>query len=500
MACGWYSHAVADPNSSTGTWRLSRRETSILAFAFLIILGFGFNLELRTALRRVPMTDLGVYVCGAGAVRDGQDLYQIVDWRKWHYNYPPALAILMRPLAHPVPVPPPALPLGTPRTAANTPWGYSIDAPGHYYGLKSDNARFFWIVAIWYVISVSLTFLSAHALACALERRRWPEPPPSEKGLRRRWWALRVIPILICITSIGTDFSRGQVDLVMLAAISLAVYFASREQGLAAGIFLSVPACMKVFPALILWYPVWRRHWRMIFGTVVGLVLLLVVLPVVVLGPKRTVESYQTYATVLLKPGLGAGQDASRAKELTNMGATDNQSLLATIHRWSYPPGQRPPKATPAERLSSYAVGGLMLLGWSFIAGWRRKDSPRQLALLFGTLMGITLVLSPVAHNYYFLLLMPLITGLVDEALALNRPGARNRTVIISLSAFMVIDMLARLPGIGRWLRELGLPLLSLVGLICLGGFIVYQYRRTHDNGGQSLLETSGANPITPAA
>ncbi len=85
-------------------------------------------------------------------------------------------------------------------------------------------------------------FLSAHALACALEGRPSYEAPPSEKDPRRRWWALRSIPILICITSVGTDFSRGQVDLVMLAAISLAIYFASREQGLTAGVLLSVPA------------------------------------------------------------------------------------------------------------------------------------------------------------------------------------------------------------------------------------------------------------------
>jgi len=491
---------VAEPISSPASWALSRRESATLSAVSLILLAFGFNLELRTALRRVPMTDLGVYVCGAGAVRDGQDLYRIVDWRDWHYNYPPAMAILLRPLAHPVPVPPPVLPPGIARTAENTPWGYLIDAPGNYYGLKPDNLRFFWIVAAWYLISVSLTFLSAHTLACAVERRRWQEPPPSEIKLRQRWWALRVIPMLICITSIGTDFSRGQVDLVMLAAIALAIYFASRNSGLLAGIFLAVPACIKVFPALILWYPVWRRHWRMIFGMGVGLTFLLVVLPVVVLGPQRTVEYYQTFITVLVKPGLGAGQDASRAQELTNMGATDNQSLLATIHRWSYPPDRRPLNATPSERLSSQVVGGLLLLGWSFIAGWRRTDSPRQLALLLGTLMGITLVVSPVAHNYYFLLLMPLITGLVDEALTLRGHGARDWTIIISLSAFMVIDILARLPGIGRWLRELGLPLLTMVGLICLGALILYRRCRTHDDGDQNSRDLSRAIPIAHPA
>ena len=463
----------------------------MVSLTILFLLGFGCLLEFRTALRRQPMTDLGVFVCSAGAIRDGQNPYLIADWHGWHYVYPPALAILMRPLAHPVPVPPTPPAPGTPRTAANTPWGYAIDAPGVHYGLNQDNIRFFWLVAVWYVISVGLTFLSAHTLACALEQRRWKDPPPAALELRRRWWALRTLPLLFCITSVGTDLSRGQVDLLMLAAISLALYFASRGAGLASGLFLSVPASIKMFPVLLLWYPVWRRQWRVIFGAAAGLVFFLLVIPMVALGPQRAAESYKTLIDVLVKPGLGAGNDTSRAQELTNMGATDNQSLLATIHRWSFRPDKRPLKATRLERFTSYAVGGSLLLGWSLVSGWRRKDSPRHFILLFGTLIGITLILSPVAHNYYFLLLMPLMVGLVDESLAAQERGARDWPIDISLIGFMVIDILARLPKIGNVLRELGLPFLSVVGLICLAAIIVSRQRHPAESSDPSPCSTS---------
>jgi len=33
----------------------------------------------------------------------------------------------------------------------------------------------------------------------------------------------------------------------------------------------------------------------------------------------------------------------------------------------------------------------------------------------------------------------------------------------------MLIDMLARFPTVGPWLRDAGLPLLSLVGLLAVG-------------------------------
>jgi len=176
------------------------------------------------------------------------------------------------------------------------------------------------------------------------------------------------------------------------------------------------------------------------------------------------------------------------------MGATDNQSLLATIHRWIYPAGDRPLKATRAERLSCYAVGGLMLFGWSVAAGRRRKDSPRQLTLILGTLMGITLVVSPVAHNYYFLLLLPLIAGLIDEALTRYEHGLRTQAIIISLGVFTLIDILARIPGIGGRLRERGLPLLTMVELICLAGIIIYWDDRKRESTDQSPLEASDAS------
>src|SRR5512143_3378061 len=113
-------------DNSRGKWEFSRREKSWLAFAAFLLLLFGGLVERRTALRRMPMTDLGVFTSAAAAVRDGSSLYDATDWHGWHYQYPPAFAILFRPFALAI-APLPELPPGTPRTAANTPWAYEID-------------------------------------------------------------------------------------------------------------------------------------------------------------------------------------------------------------------------------------------------------------------------------------------------------------------------------------------------------------------------------------
>lgn len=475
------------PACPSGSWRFRRGERLGLAVALFIILVFGANLEKRTALRRTPMTDLGVFACAAGAVRDGENLYTICDWHGWHYQYPPTLAILFRPLALPVPAGPPSLPPGEPRTKSNTPWGYRIDAPGNFYGLDEQNARFFWIVAVWYAVSVALIFLSAHALACALEGSSLGRPPPEGKAERRRWWALRTLPLLICVGSLGTELSRGQVDVLTLAAISLGLYLATTNREFNAGLCLSFPATVKLFPPFLLLYPIWRRRWRMTAGVVAGLVLALAILPAVALGPPRAVELYRLWAQVLARPALGHGTDPARAIELA-MNTTDNQSLLAFIHNWKYHDLRRdlrPPIAAPWERYAVYALGALMLLGVGIVSGMRRRDQPHELFIIAGILVGLAFVVSPISHNFYYLVLLPLIAALLDRGLADGSGRARNSTLLLVPAIFMLVDILARLPKIGALLRDAGVPLLSMVALMCAGAMVL----RKHKDSAPAICE-----------
>jgi len=406
-------NALPDPSRG---WSFSRKESVWLVIGLFALAAFGANVERRTALRRTPMTDLGVFACAAGAVCSGENLYTITDWHGWHYQYPPALAVLFTPLALPVPTGPPALAKGVTRTESNTPWGYDIASHARYYGLHAENARFFWIVAVWYVFSVALILFSTHALVCALDKRNLRDPPPAAPIERRRWWLLRTLPLLVCAGSLGTDLSRGQVDVLMLAAIALGIYLTVSGRTTGGGFWLSLPAAIKLFPALLIIYPVWRRQWRMIAGVVAGLALALVIVPAAVLGPMRAAELSRMWIEVLAKPALGQSADPTRTRELTGMAGTDNQSLLAFIHNWRYHDlarEKRPQQAPPAERYTSYAIGALMLLGVTLAMGARRPDSPRDVLIAAGLLIGVALVVNPVTHNYYFLLLLPLVVGLL---------------------------------------------------------------------------------------
>ncbi|MDQ6940439.1 MAG: hypothetical protein M3119_09825, partial [Verrucomicrobiota bacterium] len=156
-------------------WHFNRHEKIALAIGLALVLTFGAYVERKTALRRRPNTDLSVFTRAAWAVRHGENLYNVTESHGWHYGYPPAIAILFTPLAIAPPKSLPPLGPGEKRTEANTPWGYQVSHANSVYGLHQENFPFFCIVALWFAISVALTCLSAHLLACALKEHKWAQ-------------------------------------------------------------------------------------------------------------------------------------------------------------------------------------------------------------------------------------------------------------------------------------------------------------------------------------
>src|SRR5262249_7295258 len=137
-----------------------------------------------------PMTDLQVYLRAAWAVRNGHDLYAIIDDNKWHYHYPAVFAILLVPLA-------------------NAPAGQN-----HPWMLPFHEA-----VALWYCFSLLCLVAAAHWLASALEEQSTDPAVRAQPRWCYRWWALRLWPVLVCITPVGQTLVRGQVNLLVLAML-----------------------------------------------------------------------------------------------------------------------------------------------------------------------------------------------------------------------------------------------------------------------------------------
>src|SRR5262249_18739628 len=157
------------------------------------------------------------------------------DANDWHYHYPPLFAILLAPLADPPP--------GADRTFA-LPFAVSV--------------------AVFYLLSVACLVWGVHALARAVEETI---PCPDS---RTRWWSLRLWPILLGLPAITATVVRGQVGLQLLVLLCGLGASLLRGQRGRAGLWLAAAICLKVIPAYLLIYPLWRRDLRCLAGCAAG--------------------------------------------------------------------------------------------------------------------------------------------------------------------------------------------------------------------------------------
>ena len=310
------------------------------------------------------MGDLDCFLRAAWAVRSGADLYTVTDDNGFHYNYPPLLAILATPLADP-----PHKDLSV--SAARTVSLLGACGGGPLLAVSAQAADetpllpdspptipfipFALSVAIVYLVNLSCLAFAVHMLAAVLE------PAPVS---RFRWYAFRVWPILACMIPIGHTLMRGQANFLVLALVTAGLAATLRGRNFQAGLWLAGAACLKIFPAFLFLFPLWRRDRRCMAGGAVGFLLGLVVIPLAALGPARTWQCYARLGNVLVLPALGADGDQSRAEELTKVnGAADNQSLLCVLHNTFHRDrATRPQQASSGERLASYFLGGLLTL------------------------------------------------------------------------------------------------------------------------------------------
>ena len=366
---------------------LSRGERFALLVLFVAFVVFAGLVELRSALQQTRKGDLNVFLRAGWAIRADANPYAVTDDNGFHYHYPPLLAILAAPLAD--------APAGADRTNM-LPYAVSV--------------------GVCYLLNVFFLAYAVHRLARALEETTaGPFRLTWSRG-SRGWWAVRVVPVLACLIPIGHTLMRGQVNLLLLALFAGFLADLLRRRPLRAGLWLAGAICVKIIPVYLLLLPLWRRDGRCLAGCAIGLGLGLAVVPLVVLGPTRTRDCYREMVQTVLLPGLGAGADASRAEELTNQTATEGQSILTAMHNTLHPDfTTRPPKASPAVRLVSQFLGGLLTLTTLWAFGWRRRGDSVDLVLFFGVLVLNMLLISPVCHLHYFSLALPLVMALLVQ-------------------------------------------------------------------------------------
>ena len=410
--------AISNPARRSLHERPYRWEMLGVWFIVVLLVAFAVVTEFRSAFLQRPMTDAQVYFRAAWAIRANTDLYGITDDNEWHYHYPPLLAILMAPLAD--------APAGADRTGL-LPYAVSV--------------------AVWYLLSVAFLIFAAHHLARAAEECSADPYLRAPPRWSRRWWALRLLPLTACLPAALCTLAHGQVNLLLLAVLcAMAAAFLRRRSG-QAGLWLAGAICLKLIPLYLLIYPLWRRDLRCLAGCAAGLFIGFALIPAVVMGPERTWDSYEEWLEVLIRPGLGHGEDQSRAQELTDITTTDSQSFLAILHSLQNPDAAtRPHAPTQALRRAHWLIGGLLTLITLFACGRARREEGTAELTFLGSLIILMALLSPVCHFHYFCLVLPLVMALVAAEGAHYPLPALSRRLALLIGMVIITNCLPHLP------------------------------------------------------
>jgi hypothetical protein len=341
---------------------------------------------------------------------------------------------------------------------------------------------------LWYFLSLGFLALGIHRLAGALEERSADPEVRIQAAGCRRWWALRLWPFLACLPPIGHTLMRGQSNPILLALLCGAVAATLRGQRTRSGFWLAGAICLKVYPAFLLLFPLWRRDGRALAACALGLMVGLLLIPAAVFGIAGTVAHYQRYNEVFVLPALGLGSDTSRADEIMDSIANDSQSLQSAMHNSLHLNRYTRPPRPSAGVLWGARLAGCILTLLTLLAAVRRR-SPAATVLFFGALVAVMLLNTPVCHTHYFSFLVPLVIGLVTVAWQ-GRSDLRLGPVLTTLLAMnATVYILCSLPGL-EVLRDLGLTLYPAL-LLWLAGILAL--RRQADEG-----LTASAEPASP--
>jgi hypothetical protein len=361
---------------------LIHRDRLAIGLLVLVAVAAGVLTEMRSAFAQRRHTDAGVYFRAAWAVRAGENPYTLADDNGWHFTYPVLVAIVFSPFAD--------APAGVPQPALALPYPVSV--------------------AVWYALSFALLVWSSHHLCRALEDAHPDGPRRTPLGGRRFWW-VRCWPIWICLPAIGSTIVRGQMNLLVLALLSGCIAAVIRGQRARAGWWLAAATCVKVIPGLLVLYPLFKRDWRMLGHFALGAVVGVVVIPVVALGPEQARETTETFVNQTILPGLTTNHGAL-SNELTDMTATDNQSVRAIIHAAANWGQKLPPEASASTKLM-HAVVSVLMIAATFLAARRCADPRYRTLFLLGALVIVCVAVTPVNHTHYMALALPAVLGLV---------------------------------------------------------------------------------------
>jgi hypothetical protein len=393
--------AVASPtHNSLRGWARS----SVIAIAVAMVFGLGCVSLYRAAYAPDHRSDFTVYTAAGDAARAGADLYKAQNPRGLSYVYPPPFAILMVPFS--------VLPV-------------SLGA------------------LVWYALSVLLTFWSLRmCVAMVREERQFDGDT---------FW-LAVLAAVLVLPWFIQGAAEGQATLLMSWLVVAALYWQTNHRPILGPTCLAGAILLKVFPAVLIAYFVWRQKWRFVAATLAMVAIGALGPPAMVFGWNKTLTYWQEWASVVAAPSLGNDQqhrDSPVNGQLLSPYKVRSQTLQAVCWRLT---GARHAR----EIAATAAVVMLAVIG---LVGWRSR--PRSESLIVSAVLVWMILAAPLSEFHYLLVLllpmMALVFVAAHESDRATRWLARAALAVFAVAGLLTVGFVP--------LQQIGLLCWAMIGL-----------------------------------
>jgi hypothetical protein len=380
----------------------------------LLVIAIGYSTVYRAGPYRIGgrtwgslihRCDLSVFVSAGRAALKGTEIYEARNMRGWRYVYPPPFALLMMPFA--------VIPL-------------------------------IWASLIWYLLSVTaivfsvrLTWALLATVHCHSGNLRW----------------LALLPSALVLWLLISALQHGQTTPLVLWLVMTALACERSGRNVCGGIALAAAILIKVFPALLIAYFVWRRKWRVVGITIIAMFMGGFILPSLIYGARRNLTYWNEWIGIVALPAVSSQSDVESnplGRTLLSPSLLNNQSLSAVL--WRIKGG-----AQSSRMIALAILAAMAIITW--LAG-RRTQPDCDLALLSSFIAWMVLV-PPVSWAHYFMLLLLPLTVLVF----LLRQEQDWVTRLVMASSLVIFGICCSISPIPHW---------QFWGSLCWGTIVLW--------------------------
>lgn len=276
---------------------------------------------------------------------------------------------------------------------------------------------------------------------------------------------------------LGRDLRDGGHQTILLTLLVGGIYLAWRGRDLGAAVCFGLSIAVKITPALLLPFLVWKRKWRLAVFTTAA-TLLWIVAPAAWMGVGPWWRAQQTWNEVALNSLLLRPDQRLEA----NNTRVNNQALRPAVMRLlvAYPPGHLLRVDHPADvpildlspQTANWVVqavlGGLILLCvWRSRRPYRSADDPAWPLEASGVLI-LSLLLSPLVWTQHIGLILPAVYLLVAHHRSVGRLP-RVAVVLLGIYAIFSLLLMRDVVGMSNYLLLLSFHMHTACMLIILG-------------------------------